>query len=125
MMVGRLALLLALSAAPWRGAYPGSRLVPMGPPATVLGQPQRMAYLTTADPPIAVARYYARRWRAEGFPSLVQPEPSRGAVLAAALSTRDGVLVAVVADQTSPGRTLVLLVVRSLRGAGPGAGGAR
>jgi hypothetical protein len=109
-----LALWLSLSAAPWRGAYPGARLVPVGGEATVLGQPQRLAFFTTADAPEAVAGFYARRWRAEGFPAVTQREPSRGAVVAAALSTREGTLVAVVADRVAPGRTLVFLVVRAL-----------
>jgi hypothetical protein len=120
-----LALALVLAAGPWRGAYPGSRLVPIGREATVLGQPQRMAFLTTADPPEAVAAHYARRWRAEGFPTIVQREPSRGAVAASALSTRDGTLVAVVAGRVAPGRTLVLLVVRSVWSARAGAEVAR
>jgi hypothetical protein len=109
-----LALLLALSSAPSRGAYPGARLVPIGGEATVLGQPQRLAFFTTADPPDAVAAFYVRRWRAEGFPALAQREPSRGALVAAALSTRDGILVAVTADRVAPGRTLVFLAVRAL-----------
>lgn len=121
----RLALVLALSAAPWRGAYPGARLVPVGGEATVLGRPQRLAYFTTAAAPEVVAAHYARRWRAEGFPAVVQREPSRGAVLAAALSTRDGTLVAVVAEQVAPGRTLAFLVVRSLWSGRPGVGAAR
>lgn len=113
-MISHALLLLALSAAPWRGAYPGAPLVPVGGEATVLGRPQRLAYFTTPDEPTAVAGYYALRWRTQGFPALTQREPSRGAVVAAALSTRDGTLVAVVADRVAPGRTLVFLVVRSL-----------
>jgi hypothetical protein len=109
-----MALWLALSAAPWRGAYPGARLVPVGGEATVLGQPQRLAFFTTADPPKAVAGFYMRRWRKEGFPAVAQREPSRDAVVAAALSTREGTLVAVIADRVGPGRTLVFLVVRAL-----------
>ncbi|HZN92138.1 MAG TPA: hypothetical protein VFB81_05515 [Myxococcales bacterium] len=126
-MIG-LALVLALSAAPtapWRGVYPGAHLVPIGGEATVLGQPQRLAYFTTTDEPDAVAGYYARRWRAQGFPAVAQREPSRRAVVAAALSTRDGTLVAVVADRVAPGRTLVFLVVRSLWSAGRGGESAR
>ncbi|HVE84727.1 MAG TPA: hypothetical protein VND93_17850, partial [Myxococcales bacterium] len=106
-------LMVALSV-PWRGAYPGSRLVPVGAEAMVLGQPQRMAYFSTADAPWAVADFYARCWRAEGFPVVVQPEPSRGAVVAAAFSTRSGLVVAVVADRVAPGRTLAFLVIRAL-----------
>jgi hypothetical protein len=107
-------LLLMLSAAPWRGAYPGARLVPIGGEATVLGQPQRLAFFTSADPPDAVVSFYARRWRAQGFPAIAQREPSRGVLVAAALSTREGTLVTVIADRIAPGRTLVFLVVRAL-----------
>jgi hypothetical protein len=109
-----LALCLSLAAAPWRGVYPGARLVPVGGEATVLGQPQRLAFFTTADAPEAMASFYARRWRAEGFPAITQREPSRGTVMAAALATREGTLVAVIADRFAPGRTLVFVVVRSL-----------
>ena len=62
----RLLLALALSAAPWWGAYPGTRLVPVGGPATVLGQLQRVAYFTTGDAPEAVAGHYIRLWRGRG-----------------------------------------------------------
>jgi hypothetical protein len=96
------ALLLAL-------AYPGAPLVPISGEDA-----QRLAYFTTADPPGAVAAFYVRRWRTDGFPSFAQREPSRGAVVAAALSTRDGTLVAVIAGRVAPGRTLAFLVVRSL-----------
>lgn len=119
-MKAALALLLSLTAAPWQGAYPGSRLVPIGREATVLGQPQRMAYFTTAAPPEVVAEHYARRWRAEGLPVIVQREPSRGAVVASALSTRDGTLVAVVAERIAPGRTLAFLVSRAVWSGRPG-----
>ena len=101
-----LALLLALSSTPWRGAYPGARLVPIGG--------GELSSFTTGDPPDAVASFYARRWRGDGFPSIVQREPSRGAVVAAAFSTRDGTFVAVIADRIAPGRTLAFLVVRAL-----------
>jgi len=107
-----LALLLALSSAPWRGAYPGARLVPIGGSG--------LSSFTTADPPDAVAAFYVRRWRADGFPSIAQREPSRGAVVAAAFSTRDGTLVALIADRLSPGRTLAFLVVRALWTTPPG-----
>lgn len=101
-----LALLLALSSAPWHEAYPGARLVPIGG--------QELASFTTADPPDAVASFYVRRWRTDGFPAIAQREPSRGAVVASAFSTRDGILVAVIADRVSPGRTLAFLVVREI-----------
>jgi hypothetical protein len=102
---------IALAQVPSRAPYPAAPLTPIGGEVLILGQRQRTAFFSTPDEPRAVIGHFARRWRREGLPVLVQEDPS-GLMFAGAFATAEGVIVLVSAQRASPHRTLAFLVVR-------------
>jgi hypothetical protein len=116
MRVGALFLLL-LWAAPSRAeqelaVYPGAVHTRIGRDLLIGGQYHRMAYFTTTDSLVKVARYFHDAWTKQGYPVVVNGDLTQEAVVSA-FSTREGLQRAVVL-RTHQGKTVGFTVLKDL-----------
>ncbi|HEX5747882.1 MAG TPA: hypothetical protein VFZ09_16685 [Archangium sp.] len=117
MRVSALPLLLLLWAAPsWAeqelAVYPGTVHTRIGEDLLIGGQPHRIAYFTTADSLVKVARYFHGFWTKQGYPVVVNGDLQREAVVSA-FFTREGLQRAVVL-RTHLGKTVGFTVLKDL-----------
>ncbi len=117
MRVSALPLLLLLWAAPsWAeqelAVYPGTVHTRIGEDLLIGGQPHRIAYFTTKDSLMKVARYFHGFWTKQGYPVVVNGDLQREAVVSA-FFTREGLQRAVVL-RTHQGRTVGFTVLKDL-----------
>ncbi|REG23225.1 hypothetical protein ATI61_11768 [Archangium gephyra] len=117
MRVSALSLLLLLWAAPsWAeqelAVYPGTVHTRIGEELLIGGQPHRLAYFTTADSLVKVARYFHGFWTKQGYPVVVNGDLQREAVVSA-FFTREGLQRAVVL-RTHLGKTVGFTVLKDL-----------
>ncbi|OJT20144.1 hypothetical protein BO221_33725 [Archangium sp. Cb G35] len=117
MRVSVLPLLLLLWAAPsWAeqelAVYPGTVHTRIGEELLIGGQPHRLAYFTTADSLVKVARYFHGFWTKQGYPVVVNGDLQREAVVSA-FFTREGLQRAVVL-RTHLGKTVGFTVLKDL-----------
>lgn len=116
MRVGTFILLL-LWAAPSRAeqelaVYPGAVHTRIGNDLLIGGQYHRMAYFTTTDSLVKVARYFHDSWTKQGYPVVVNGDLTQEAVVSA-FYTREGLQRAVVL-RTHRGRTVGFTVLKDL-----------
>lgn len=117
MRVSVLPLLLLLWAAPSRAeqelaVYPGTVHTRIGEELLIGGQPHRLAYFTTTDSLVKVARYFHGCWTKQGYPVVVNGDLQREAVVSA-FFTREGLQRAVVL-RTHLGKTVGFTVLKDL-----------
>jgi hypothetical protein len=117
MRVGSLFLLLVLWAAPSRAeqelaVYPGAVHTRIGNELLIGGQYHRMAYFTTTDSLVKVARYFHDSWTKQGYPVVVNGDLTQEAVVSA-FYTREGLQRAVVL-RTHRGKTVGFTVLKDL-----------
>jgi hypothetical protein len=117
MRVSALPLLLLLWAAPsWAeqelAVYPGTVHTRIGEDLLIGGQPHRIAYFTTKDSLMKVARYFHGFWTKQGYPVVVNGDLQREAVVSA-FFTREGLQRAVVL-RTHLGKTVGFTVLKDL-----------
>ena len=117
MRVSALPLLLLLWAAPsWAeqelAVYPGTVHTRIGEDLLIGGQPHRIAYFTTKDSLMKVARYFHGLWTKQGYPVVVNGDLQREAVVSA-FFTREGLQRAVVL-RTHLGKTVGFTVLKDL-----------
>lgn len=117
MRVSLLCLLLLLWAAP-SGAeqelatYPGTVHTRIGNDLLIDGQYHRMAYFTTKDPMVKVARYFHDLWAKQGYPVVIDGDMKQEG-LVSAFYTREGLQRAVVL-RTHMGKTVGFTVLKDL-----------
>ncbi|MFP2931778.1 hypothetical protein ACLESO_42705 [Pyxidicoccus sp. 3LG] len=92
--------------------YPGTLHTRIGNDLVIGGEYYRLAYFTTPDPMKKVAEYFARKWREDGYPTVVEGDLKDEAVVSA-LFTREGLQRGVVLRQHQ-GKTLGFTVLRDL-----------
>lgn len=117
MRVILLTLLLLLWAAPSRAeqelaVYPGTVHTRIGKDLLIGGQYHRMAYFTTMDPLVKVAKYFTDLWRKQGYPVVANGDFKQEGVVSA-FSTREGLQRAVVL-RTHLGKTVGFTVLKDL-----------
>lgn len=116
MRVGALFLLLLWAAPSWAeqelAVYPGAVHTRIGKDLLIGGQYHRMAYFTTTDSLVKVARYFHDAWTKQGYPVVVNGDLTREAVVSA-FYTREGLQRAVVL-RTHRGRTVGFTVLEDL-----------
>jgi hypothetical protein len=117
MRVILLSLLLPLWATPSRAeqelaVYPGTVHTRIGNDLRIGGQYHRMAYFTTTDPMVKVAKYFTELWRKQGYPVVANGDfKQEGGV--SAFYTREGLQRAVVL-RTHLGKTVGFTVLKDL-----------
>ncbi|MCP3145306.1 hypothetical protein [Pyxidicoccus xibeiensis] len=92
--------------------YPGTLHTRIGNDLVIGGEYYRLAYFTTPDSMAKVAEYFARKWREDGYPTVVEGDMKDEAVVSA-LYTREGLQRGVVLRQHL-GKTLGFTVLRDL-----------
>lgn len=92
--------------------YPGTVHTRIGEDLLIGGQPHRMAWFTTTDSLVEVARYFHGSWTRRGYPVVVDGDPRRELVVSA-FFTREGLQRAVVL-RTHLGRTVGFTVLKDL-----------
>lgn len=117
MRVGVLSLMLLLWATPSRAeqelaVYPGAVHTRIGEDLRIGGQYHRMAYFSTADSLVRVARYFHDSWTKQGYPVVVNGDLKQEAVVSA-FYTREGLQRAVVL-RTHLGKTVGFTVLKDL-----------
>lgn len=117
MRMSALPLLLLLWAAPSRAeqelaVYPGTVHTRIGEDLLIGGQHHRLAYFTTPDSLVKVARYFHGFWTKQGYPVVVNGDLQREAVVSA-FFTREGLQRAVVL-RTHLGKTVGFTVLKDL-----------
>lgn len=117
MRISLLSLLLLLWAAPSRAeqelaTYPGTVHTRIGNELLIDGQYHRLAYFTTKDPMVKVAKYFHDSWTKQGYPVVVDGDLKREAVVSA-FYTREGLQRAVVL-RTHLGKTVGFTVLKDL-----------
>jgi hypothetical protein len=117
MRVSALTLLLLLWATPSRAEqelaiYPGTVHTRIGEDLLIGGQYHRMAWFTTPDSLVEVAKYFHGFWMKQGHPVVVNGDLKQEAVVSA-FSTREGLQRAVVL-RTHLGRTVGFTVLKDL-----------
>ncbi|MFY0566186.1 hypothetical protein ACN28E_20435 [Archangium lansingense] len=117
MRVNVIPLLLLLWASPsWAeqelALYPGTVHTRIGEDLLIGGQPHRIAYFTTKDSLVRVARYFHGFWTKQGYPVVVNGDLQREAVVSA-FFTREGLQRAVVL-RTHLGKTVGFTVLKDL-----------
>ncbi|WP_239470624.1 hypothetical protein [Archangium violaceum] len=110
-------LLLLLWAAPSRAeqelaVYPGTVHTRIGNDLLIGGQYHRMAYFTTPDPMVKVAKYFTDLWRKQGYPVVASGDFKQEGVVSA-FYTREGLQRAVVL-RTHMGKTVGFTVLKDL-----------
>ncbi|WP_395843218.1 hypothetical protein [Archangium violaceum] len=110
-------LLLLLWGAPsWAeqelALYPGAVHTRIGNELLIGGQYHRMAYFTTTDSLVKVARYFHDSWTKQGYPVVVNGDLRQEAVVSA-FYTREGLQRAVVL-RTHLGKTVGFTVLKDL-----------
>jgi hypothetical protein len=117
MRVILLPLLLLLWTAPSRAeqelaVYPGTVHTRIGKDLLIGGQYHRMAYFTTTDSLVKVAKYFTDLWRKQGYPVVANGDFQQEGVVSA-FSTREGLQRAVVL-RTHLGKTVGFTVLKDL-----------
>ncbi len=112
-----LLLLLLLWAPPSRAEqelalYPGTVHTRIGEDLLIGGQPHRIAYFTTKDSLVKVARYFHGFWTKQGYPVVVNGD-LHGEAVVSAFFTREGLQRAEVL-RTHQGRTVGFTVLKDL-----------
>jgi hypothetical protein len=92
--------------------YPGAVHTRIGNDLIIGGELYRMAYFTTADSLEQVARHFEKQWKAQGYPTVVEGDLRREAVISA-LYTREGLQRGIVLRRHE-GKTLGFTVLRDL-----------
>jgi hypothetical protein len=116
--VGILPLILVLVwAAPSRAeqelaVYPGTVHTRIGNDLLINGQYHRMAYFTTQDPMMKVAKYFATFWGKQGYPVVVDGDMDEEGVVSA-FFTREGLQRSVVLRRHM-GKTVGFTVLKDL-----------
>lgn len=110
-------LLLLLWSAPSRAeqelaVYPGTVHTRIGNDLLIAGQYHRMAYFTTTDPMMKVAKYFSDHWEKQGYPVVVDGDLKEEAVVSA-FYTREGLQRAVVL-RNHMGKTVGFTVLKDL-----------
>jgi hypothetical protein len=110
-------LLLLLWSAPSRAeqelaVYPGTVHTRIGNDLLIAGQYHRLAYFTTTDPMVKVAKYFHDHWTKQGYPVVVDGDMKQEAVVSA-FYTREGLQRAVVLRRHM-GKTVGFTVLKDL-----------
>jgi hypothetical protein len=122
-LLGVLLVVTAAGAGQELPVYPGAVHTRIGNDLVISGEYYRLAYFTTDDSMEKVAGYFARYWREQGYPTVVEGDLRDEAVVSA-LYTREGLQRGVVLRRHL-GKTVGFTVLRDLWARapkGPGAG---
>ncbi len=92
--------------------YPGAVHTRIGNDLIIAGEYYRLAYFTTDDPMEKVADYFAKHWREQGYPTVVEGDLREEAVVSA-LYTREGLQRGVVLRRHL-GKTVGFTALRDL-----------
>jgi hypothetical protein len=92
--------------------YPGTVHTRIGNDLLIAGQYHRMAYFTTKDPMVKVAKYFSDLWTKQGYPVVVDGDLKDEAVVSA-FYTREGLQRAVVL-RNHMGKTVGFTVLKDL-----------
>ncbi|WP_338865382.1 hypothetical protein [Myxococcus stipitatus] len=92
--------------------YPGTIHTRIGNDLVIGGEYYRLAYFTTTDPMKKVVAYFAKKWRDEGYPTVVEGDLEEEAVVSA-IFTREGLQRGVVL-RVHHGKTVGFTALRDL-----------